>query len=118
MLDAEKFLGSHTSNDLHMEGQNESLRAHCPSKQAQSLGRGSPSGVFQVKKQYPIYLLGGSEHSWHPYMGDTMKESQQISGTMPRTCSIHTVFPCMCVSVIKFDYQVRHGKGLPWWLRV
>ena len=51
MLDAETFLGTHISNDLHMEGQNESLRAHSPSEQAQSLGRGSPGGVFQVKKQ-------------------------------------------------------------------
>ena len=51
MLDAEKFLGTHISNDLHMESQNESLRAHSPSKQAQSLGWGSPTGVFQVKKQ-------------------------------------------------------------------
>ena len=57
MLDAEKFLGTHISNDLHMESQNENLRAHSPSKQAQSLGWGSPTGVSRSRSSNSIFVL-------------------------------------------------------------
>ena len=58
MLDAEKFLGSHISNDLHMEGQNESLRLTLPLNRRRVWGE-APQLEFPGQKAVTAYLFSG-----------------------------------------------------------